>query len=150
MPSAAPLAPIARPSPATSTATYAPPAPASRKTSNGAQKPWRRSSRNPNSAMVPRLTTSYPVESYANSVVNARHGSSRRPVYAKSSGLSSADLSPIVTRTEASTSAHTAHGRWSARMPGISPGRSRGSCGRERARRGAFGTPPRSSLGARF
>ena len=60
------------------------------------------------------------------------------------------DLIPIVMTTDASTSSQTAHGRWSARMPGISPGRSRGSCGRERARLGAFGTPPRSSFGARF
>ena len=55
-----------------------------------------------------------------------------------------------MTSTEASTIDHTTNGRRSARIPGISPGRSRGSCGRERALRGAFGTPPRSSFGARF
>ena len=57
-PSAAPLAPSATPSPATTTATYAPPAPATKNTSSGAHQPCRRSSSQPNSAMVPTVTAS--------------------------------------------------------------------------------------------
>src|SRR3954454_2332530 len=57
---------------------------------------------------------------------------------------------PTVITSGAMTSSQTAHARWSARMPGISPGFKRGSEGRVRALRGARGTPPRSSLGARF
>src|SRR5690349_24559986 len=60
------------------------------------------------------------------------------------------DLMPTVTTSEASTTSQVAHGRRSARMPGISPGFSRGSCGRDRRLFGARGTPPRSSFGARF
>ena len=48
----------AMPSPATSTATYAPPAPVTKKTSSGAHQPWRRSSSQPNSAIAPTATTS--------------------------------------------------------------------------------------------
>ena len=44
-----------------------------------------------------------------------------------------------------------AYGRRSPRMPGISPGFSRPSVGRRRrAAFGSFGTPPRSSFGARL
>src|SRR5215207_8741044 len=53
-----------------------------------------------------------------------------------------------VTTTDARISAIVPYGRRSGRMPGISPGRSGASRGRER--RGAFGVPPRSSFGARL
>ena len=41
-------------------ATYAPPTPHTRKTSSGAHQPWRFSSNQPNSAIAPSATASYP------------------------------------------------------------------------------------------
>src|SRR4051794_31167532 len=150
-PSAAPLAPSTTVSLESWMSAYAPPAPARKKISSGAQAPWRRSSSQPNSATEPTTAISYAVCVYANSDVTARHGSSApgRP-YQKFDRSNRPDLIPTVTRTEASTSSHVAHGRRSARMPGISPGLSRGSWGRERLLFGGRGTPPRSSFGARF
>ena len=55
---------------------------------------------------------------------------------------------PIVTATEAITSSHVAHGRRSARIPGISPCFSRGSWGRERLDFGGRGTPATATVRA--
>src|SRR5215207_5960904 len=59
----------------------------------------------------------------------------------------------VLATTARSTSRIAIHGRDSPRMPGISPARSGARRGRgrlRRAARGAFGTPPFSSFGARL
>src|SRR5919197_1343917 len=84
---------------------------------------------------------------------SCHHWSSIGEISARSVSLSGPDFTTADRTTATTTSRIVTHGRASPRMPGISPGRSGARRGRgrlRRAERGAFGTPPFSSLGARL
>src|SRR4051812_47666760 len=86
-------------------------------------------------------------------VTSCHHWPSIGAIRARSVSLSGPALTITDRITAVTTSRIVLQGRASPRMPGISPGRSGARRGRgrlRRAERGAFGTPPFSSLGARL
>src|SRR3954469_10167051 len=86
-------------------------------------------------------------------VTSCHHWPSIGAIRARSVSLSGPALTITDRITAVTTSRIVLQGRASPRMPGISPGRSGARRGRgrlRRAERGGFGTPPFSSLGARF
>src|SRR3954454_19054026 len=86
-------------------------------------------------------------------VTSCHHWPSIGAIRGRSVSLSGPALTITDRITAVTTSRIVLQGRASPRMPGISPGRSGARRGRgrlRRAERGAFGTPPFSSLGARL